>query len=410
MLKPYRLALASLCIYRSILQDSLLQSLLQALDEGIKEADSISVRDSYGEFLYRVFNTGTSYKNYLLDLIRYDDNPFSQASEMVGIDNMDPILLAAARQDLRNLHLIYKLDFKQWERRLGIVESGLEQAPNAPDSLALKLDEAQDWSAQIDALAKYHRDNSRGIIAKYRAFSFSSPMGLLGIGHPDLPELDDLIGCSRQKELLCANTENFLKGYSANNVLLYGPRGTGKSTMIKALLKKYPDRALRLVQLDREQIDYLPELMASLMGYQVKFIIFIDDLSFEEHETQYKALKAVLEGGLISQPTNVLIYATSNRRHLVREYFSDRGKMGEEVHGMDTLQEKLSLADRFGLCISFETPDKKTYLQIVDHLAQKNQLHLDTELLHQEALQWERSRHGPSGRVARQFIESLDRD
>jgi predicted AAA+ superfamily ATPase len=408
--KPYRLALASLCIYRNILQDPLLQSLVQVLEQGIKEPDSIPTRDAYYEFLYRIFQNGMSFQNHLIDLIRYDDNPFSRACELTDIDNIDPVLLAATRQDLRNLHFIYKLDFRPLEQQLGIAEPVLNQVQYAPGSLAVQLDQAKDWSKQIETIAGYHRGHSRGLIAQYCALNFSFPVGLLGIKNPDLPELDDLIGCSRQKELLCHNTEIFLKGHPANNVLLYGPRGTGKSTMIKALLNKYPDQALRLIQLDREQIDYLPELMAVLVGYNVKFIIFIDDLSFEEHETQYKALKAVLEGGLISQPDNVLIYATSNRRHLVREYFSDRGKMGEEVHGMDTLQEKLSLADRFGLCISFETPDKKTYLQIVEHLAQKNELHLDTELLHQQALQWERSRHGPSGRAARQFIASLDRD
>lgn len=410
MFKPYRLALASLCIYRNILQDPLLRSLLQVLEQGITEADSIPTRDAYYEFVYRVFQTGMSFKNYLIDLVRYDDNPFSRACELTDMENVDPVLLAAARQDLRNLHFIYKLDFKPLEQRLGIAEPVLDPVQYATDSLAVQLDEAKDWSSQMETLAEYHRTHSRGIIARYGAFTFSSPLGLLGIANPDLPQLDDLIGCSRQKDLLCHNTENFLKGHPANNVLLYGPRGTGKSTMIKALLNQYPEQGLRLIQMDREQIDYLPELMALLLGYNVKFIIFIDDLSFEEHETQYKALKAMLEGGLISQPPNVLIYATSNRRHLVREFFSDRGKMGEEAHGMDTLQEKLSLADRFGLCISFETPDKKTYLQIVEHLAQKNELHLDTELLYQQALQWERSRHGPSGRAARQFIDSLDRD
>jgi predicted AAA+ superfamily ATPase len=410
LFKPYRLALASLCIYRNILRDPLLQSLLQLLEQGIKEADSISTRDAYYEFLYQLFQSGMSFKNYLIDLIRYDDNPFSRACELSDIDNIDQVLLAAARQDLRNLHFLYKLDFRSLEERLGIRETALDLAHYAPNSLAVKLDEAKDWVSQIEILAEYHQTHSRGIIARYKAFSFSSPLGLQGIEKPDLPAMDDLIGCSRQKELLCHNTENFLKGHPANNVLLYGPRGTGKSTMIRALLSKYGDQALRLIQLDREHIDCLPELMALLAGYNVRFIIFIDDLSFEEHETKYKALKAVLEGGLVCQPSNVLIYATSNRRHLVREFFSDRGKMGEEVHGMDTLQEKLSLADRFGLCISFETPDKKTYLQIVDHLAQKNRLQLDTEQLHQQALQWERGRHGPSGRTARQFIDSLDRD
>jgi predicted AAA+ superfamily ATPase len=310
LFKPYRLALASLCIYRNILRDPLLQSLLQLLEQGIKEADSISTRDAYYEFLYQLFQSGMSFKNYLIDLIRYDDNPFSRACELSDIDNIDQVLLAAARQDLRNLHFLYKLDFRSLEERLGIRETALDLAHYAPNSLAVKLDEAKDWVSQIEILAEYHQTHSRGIIARYKAFSFSSPLGLQGIEKPDLPAMDDLIGCSRQKELLCHNTENFLKGHPANNVLLYGPRGTGKSTMIRALLSKYGDQALRLIQLDREQIDCLPELMALLAGYNVRFIIFIDDLSFEEHETKYKALKAVLEGGLVCQPSNVLIYAT----------------------------------------------------------------------------------------------------
>lgn len=411
MLRQTRLALSSISIYRNILQDPVVHALKEVLDQGIYQSDLLKLSDDYYSFLNRVFCTRTSFQRHFMELILFDDNPFSWAAEMERFKDIDPVLLAAVKQDLKHLQYIYRLDLKQLEIQLQITDS--EIAFNLPvfkpGSMAERLARSRDWPTEMENLACHYSDYSRGIAARYQALHFSAERGLEGIDKPDMPVMDDLIGCSRQKDLLCCNTENFLAGYPANNVLLFGPRGTGKSSMIKSLLKKYEHKKLRLLEIKREQIDLLPQAMRVLGEYSLKFIIFIDDLSFEEYETGYKGLKAVLEGGVLGPGNNVLIYATSNRRHLVREFFSDRGKMGEEVHSMDTMQEKLSLADRFGLSLSFETPDKHTYLQIVEHLAQKSQISLDLPTLHSQALEWERSRHGPSGRTARQFIDSLAR-
>ncbi len=231
---------------------------------------------------------------------------------------------------------------------------------------------------------------------------------MVGISCPDPVGLNDLIGYNSQKQQICINTEQFLKGYPANNVLLYGSRGTGKSTMVKALLNEYGEQGLRLVELTCEDLESLPEVIALLRGHAQKYIIFVDDLSFEDYETRYKGLKAALEGSLTARPDNILIYATSNRRHLVREYHSDRNApLDDEIHTWDTMQEKLSLSDRFGLTITFPSPTQQLYLEIVEKLIEERGLTLDPELVRRSALAWERSHHGPSGRTARQFVDSL---
>ncbi|MGI6468128.1 MAG: ATP-binding protein [Syntrophomonadaceae bacterium] len=216
-----------------------------------------------------------------------------------------------------------------------------------------------------------------------------------------------MIGYEQQKKLLCWNTEKFLAGLPANNVLLYGSSGTGKSTMIKALLKQYQSRPLRMIEIHRDSMHNLHQLAEILSQYNLKFILFIDDLSFEDYETEYKGLKAMLEGSLQTQTGNVLIYATSNRRHLVKEYFHDREHLDDEIHVHDTQQEKISLADRFGLTLSFASPGQVEYLAIVAGLAERQKVDIDAELLRRQALQWERSKHGPSGRTAQQFINHI---
>ncbi len=230
-----------------------------------------------------------------------------------------------------------------------------------------------------------------------------------GINHPHLPQMRDLLGYESQKEQILANTRQLVQGFPANNILLYGSRGTGKSTMVKCLLQEFHDSGLRLVEVGRDQVDHLPELVDILSDYRLPVIIFIDDLSFEDYETGYKGLKAVMEGSLRRQPEHILIYATSNRRHLVKEYFADRSGPGQEIHTQDTMQEKLSLSERFGLTLTFPPPGQQLYLQIVEHLVQQRGIKIDPELLRRQALEWERAHHGRSGRTAHQFVNSLSR-
>jgi len=406
----YRLALAELFIYRNLLDDTLIKSLVNILNLAMTDKrDSIRLMDRYGSFINVLFGSGHSFTHYLLELILYDDNPFSREAEHSSIENIDPALIAAVKHDLSCLQTIYTLDFADLVKDMGISSLAMPEAKKSrgDNNMIALLDGSLDWPSELNSLADYYFYHSRGIPAQYRALRYTPEGGLVGIKRPDLPDMNELIGCDQQKKQICANTEIFLKGYPSNNILLYGKRGTGKSSMIKSLIKKYEQQNLCIVEISRDNLKYLPELVELLGSYNLKFIVFMDDLSFEDYETEYKGLKAVLEGSLARQVPNVLLYATSNRRHLVKEFFSDRGKAGDEIHAMDTMQEKLSLADRFGLCITFDAPDQKTYLRIVEHLAGKRNLNIDLKVLKNKALEWERNHYGPSGRTARQFIDSL---
>ncbi len=410
MIKTYRLALAGLCIYRNISQDPVLQSLASLMDENLQEKpDAVKAMEQFGEFACRLFARGTSFREYLLDQILHDDNPFSREADSRSLAEMSREMREAVENDLKQLQQLYFMNFGAFSYPgAGALEClPIKLSESCAGELMHYLDRCSDWDNAVEKLTLHYAANSRGVVSRYQAFRFTPQMGLVGIDDPDRPEMDHLIGCERQKKELCRNTEIFLDGYPANNVLLYGSRGTGKSTMIKSLLTRYQDRKLGMVEVGREDAAYLPDLFKVLRQYKRRFIVYIDDLSFEEYETEYKGLKAVLEGSLAQTAPNVLIYATSNRRHLVKEFFSDRGGTGEEVHTMDSLQEKLSLADRFGLMITFETPGKGTYLEIIDQLVKERGIDMEQELLQKKALEWERSHHGPSGRTARQFVDSL---
>ena len=219
--------------------------------------------------------------------------------------------------------------------------------------------------------------------------------------------LDDLIGYEIAKQKLIENTEAFVSGKEANNCLLFGDAGTGKSTSIKAIANQYYDRGLRLIEIYKHQFCDLHDVIAQVKSRNYKFIIYMDDLSFEDFEVEYKYLKAVIEGGLEKKPDNILIYATSNRRHLIRENFSDKEEIREDMHTSDTVQEKLSLYARFGVSIYFGAPDKKEFQEIVKRLAKKHGIEMPEEELLLEANRWELSHGGRSGRTAQQFMNYL---
>ena len=221
--------------------------------------------------------------------------------------------------------------------------------------------------------------------------------------------LNDLVGYEIQKQKLIDNTEAFVEGRAANNCLLFGDSGTGKSTSIKAILNEYYDRGLRMIEIYKHQFQDLSNIIAQIKNRNYRFIIYMDDLSFEEFEIEYKFLKAVIEGGMETKPDNVLIYATSNRRHLIRETWSDRSDMSQdELHRSDTMQEKLSLVARFGVTINYSKPTKKEFNNIVVELAKRYpEITLTEEELMAKANMWEMSHGGVSGRTAQQFINYL---
>jgi predicted AAA+ superfamily ATPase len=267
------------------------------------------------------------------------------------------------------------------------------------------------WSTCLEALAGYYRCTGAGVFGRYGAFRWvSRHEHLEGIDEPDPVRLEELIGYQSQRQEVVANTEKFLAGLPANNILLYGDRGTGKSSTVKALLNRYRAKGLRLIEVSKSALGDYPLIIRKLRGKPQRFILFVDDLSFEDSEVEYKELKAVLEGGLEVRPANVLIYATSNRRHLIREHFSDRGPTGDgdgDLRAGDTIQEKLSLSDRFGIMVLFGMPDRSLYLDIVRGLAEQRGLAIPGPELEKKALLWETWHNGRSGRTARQFIDDL---
>jgi predicted AAA+ superfamily ATPase len=309
-----------------------------------------------------------------------------------------------------------------------------------------RLLHASDWGVLAQDLVAHYAVHGAGLFARYRAFRWrglsdgshvspaavaSVPFALPGgataadtlstfflpVPHPDPVRPDDLIGYEAERELLRRNTAHFLAGYPANNALLYGDRGTGKSSSVKALLHEQsrPGESadlwdeLRIVEVPKGRLADFPLLAALLRGRPQRFVVFVDDLSFEEGETQYKDMKAMLEGGLEARPANVVVYATSNRRHLIREQFADRATPGsEEVHAWDTVQEKLSFADRFGLSITFASPDQAHYLAIVEGLAKRRGLPIAPAALRARAVEWAAWHNGRSGRTAKQFVDYLE--
>ncbi|MBX6394441.1 MAG: ATP-binding protein [Alicyclobacillaceae bacterium] len=276
-----------------------------------------------------------------------------------------------------------------------------------------RLEEAQDWAELAGLFHAAYRRIGTGLPGRYWVFKWEGPeRGLVPVESPDPISLGDLVGYEAQRRQVLQNTEQFVKGYPANNVLLYGDRGTGKSSLVKALVHEFGPQGLRLVEVSRRDLGDFPDIVRILRRYPQKFILFLDDLSFDEGETMYKDLKTLLEGGVERRPDNVLLYATSNRRHLVKEQFSDRTwpvrrEDSDDLHLEDTIQEKLSLADRFGLTVAFLAPSQELFLDMVRHMAESANLPVDQDELRRRALQWERRHNGRSGRSARQFVDQL---
>ena len=278
-------------------------------------------------------------------------------------------------------------------------------------NLSKALGEAENVDVFKQRLTCFYQEFGVGKLGLHKAFRVAHS----DTGRPEIVpitniahvHLNDLVGYEIAKKKLIDNTEAFVNGKRANNCLLYGDAGTGKSSSIKAILNQYYDRGLRMIEVYKHQFKDLNEVISQIKNRNYKFIIYMDDLSFEEFEIEYKYLKAVIEGGLEKKPENVLIYATSNRRHLVRETFRDKADRDEELHTNDTVQEKLSLVARFGVTIYYGSPDKKEFQQIVRELARQNGIEMSEEKLLLEANQWELSHGGLSGRTAQQFIDYL---
>lgn len=366
---------------------------------------------------------GNLWHCYLTDILVNDENSYSCAAEMRGY--ADGTLNRAALHDLRIFKELYDFDLLKMAEALGADDFDIVLSYEAGEreshvyntricsricALAQKLSGSRTAEEMKDTLTQFYGEYGVGKFGLHKAFRVARADGLVRIEPVSKTAhvcLSDLVGYELAKKKLIENTEAFVNGKKANNCLLYGDAGTGKSTCIKALANEYYSKGLRIIEVYKHQFQDLNEVVAQIKNRNYKFIIYMDDLSFEEFEIEYKYLKAVIEGGLEKKPDNVLIYATSNRRHLIRENFRDREERDEDLHINDTVQEKLSLSSRFGVTIYFGSPDMKQFQEIVRRLAEKEEIELPEQELLAKANQWELSHGGLSGRTAQQFIDHI---
>ena len=414
-IRHLKLGLDSLSVYRGILEIETIEKLhklLTALVE--KSSDFNGFLRSYNDFYFELIDKDTTLYEEVRNSILYLDNAFAKQAEKTNIDKISKNLLLAVENDLKRLSDIAELSSN-------VIKNAAEKL-FSDDSLAVEtIKHLAEWETEVkenwvfnsNDLAVFFNKNGYGIFAKHFGFIWESNGGkchLRGIDSPDNIRLSQLIGYELERKEVILNTIKFLQGYPANNVLLYGDRGTGKSSTVKAILNEYHDQGLRMIELPKALLSHFSEVIRLIKDRAQKFVIFIDDLAFEDNEERYTALKAILEGSLEPRPENVVIYATSNRKHLIKEKFSDRaglmyGTQEDEIRAQDTMQEKLSLADRFGITLTFSAPDKERYLKIIDGIAEERKLVVDKEILHMEALKWEMWQNGRSPRTARQFID-----
>ncbi len=428
------IAIDCLTVYRHIRADLVMQEFHKTLKLSL--ADDPEALKSYckltgclselpGEKILPGLNL---FKNHLINTILATETVFSRDSEKLPFSRLEKSYLKLIESDLISAKFVYDFDFSRLFEHLkekykvddfALELSGLSfdrgTGENYPAFYFQRMEQVKqvlaaspDWSNNIEELYRFYRDAGSGEFGRYWAFRWSSEgaySGLVGVENPDPIRMEDLVGLKDQQEEVLRNTRQFVAGLPANNILLYGDRGTGKSSTIKSLIHIFGSEGLRLIEISKHDILNLHRVVRQVRVRGQKFIIFIDDLSFEENETEYKELKALLEGSIEKPPENVLVYATSNRKNLIREYFSDRE--ADEVGTMETYQEKLSLADRFGIKLVFPTPGQKEYLDTVAEIARNAGIDMARSKLDKLALEWVMWYNSRSGRTARQFVDDL---
>ena len=428
--------ISKLIIYRSSAKDEILCEIGRVF----KDFDSKSATDDdlrtriYAQVL-NLLEVATKYgfdnnlwHNYLTFLIMTDENPFSLTYEKAGVQ--DGTVNRFAINDFSVFKALFDFDFSKIEKALDIncfsvlsnyraIEKR-EQIFNKNVSekvkaLSHRIEEAKNGEEIFYIVAEFYRDYGVGMFGLNKAFRIETDehctsMSFRAITNMHKVTLDDLIGYESQKKALVENTEAFISGRGGNNLLLYGDSGTGKSTSIKAIVNQYYDRGLRMIEIYKHQFGCLSRIISEVKNRNYRFIIYMDDLSFEESEIEYKYLKAIIEGGVETKPDNVLIYATSNRRHLIKETWKDRNDMMQDgdLHRCETIEEKLSLVNRFGLSIGYFKPSRREFDDMVVALAARYpEITMDKEQLIAEAHKWEMLGGGISGRTAQQFIDHV---
>lgn len=426
--------IAKLIMYGDMAEDCILRQfgeIFRRFNED-KYSDSELISDIYTQ-LKRLLVVATDYgfnknlwHNYLTFYLVTNENPFSITCEKVGAN--DGSVNYFAKNDFKVFKALFDYDFTPIEKALGIDcfsrisnykaigKKELMYNKNVSEkitALSEKLEQATDENEFFDEITGFYRDYGVGMFGLNKAFRVKEKDGneveFVAINNMDKVMLDDLVGYEIQKQKLVDNTAAFVAGRKANNVLLFGDSGTGKSTSIKAIVNEFYPQGLRMIEIYKHQFKDLSNVIAQIKNRNYRFIIYMDDLSFEEFEIEYKFLKAVIEGGVETKPDNILIYATSNRRHLIKETWNDRNDMenGNGIHRSDTIEEKLSLVNRFGVTINYSKPSQKEFFHIVTELAHREGIRMTDEELCQKANAWELSHGGISGRTAQQFINYL---
>lgn len=424
---------SKLLIYGDMPKDSILMELSSIIREFKGEnykKDEIITRIYHQ--VKRILEVSTDYgfdrnlwHNYLTYLLITNENPFSLTCEKVGAN--DGSVNYFAKNDFKQFMKLFDYDFKPMEEELGIDcfeklqnykaigKTELMYNKNVSEkvqSLSLKLENAKDENEFFDYVTEFYKQYGVGMFGLNKAFRIKDgdgPLEFHAINNMDKVVLDDLVGYEIQKKKLVDNTEAFVQGRKANNCLLFGDSGTGKSTSIKAIVNEYYEQGLRMIEIYKHQFKDLSNVIAAIKNRNYKFIIYMDDLSFEDFEIEYKFLKAVIEGGVETKPENILIYATSNRRHLIKETWNDRSDVQVEngMHKSDTMEEKLSLVHRFGVTINYSKPTQKEYFEIAVELCRRLGVKLSDDKIKAEANKWELSHGGISGRTAQQFANYL---
>lgn len=384
-------SVSSLAVFRSVLKNKTVEKLLKLLsdlsDKTINQKDLIF---EYSEFVSELYRYSDNLTEFFLNIVLEDENVY-MIKKGAG-EEISSILEERLASELSILENLAKINCGDVARAIGY--GGL------PKWKTEDIDFSKIYSERINEINKF----GYGIYAKNHIFVIKNGK-IKPVSFPDNTRLSQLSGYEAQRQTVIDNTLVLLNGKPANNVLLYGDCGTGKSSTVKAIANEYKDRGLRLIELKKKQLHEIPLIVETVSRNPLKFILFIDDLSFTENDDDFAALKAILEGSVSSAADNLVIYATSNRRHLIKESFSTRE--GDDIHFNDTMQELLSLSDRFGIRVVFEKPDKKLYLSVVEDLAKQYELDMSVDEIKKRAEVFALERGGRSPRVAKQFIELL---
>lgn len=384
--------MGSLVVFRNLLSNEIIQELWRQFED--KPDDTALNVYNYSEFVSKLYQQNVNLSEYVLKTVLEDEN-FYIIGKAQG-KAFDPYIEKTVENELKILQEFSQITAEEFKAEIGY-EGFL------PMWRTSEIDFAEEYRLRIENIGKY----GYGMYSKYFMFIVRDGK-VTPVKHPDTQKLSELYGYERERNAVISNTLALLEGKPAQNVLLYGDAGTGKSSTVKAVCNEYSDQGLRLIEVTKEQLRDIPRIIDSISKNPLKFILFIDDLSFSSDDDCFGALKATLEGSVSARADNIAIYATSNRRHLVKESFSDRD--GDDIHRNDTIQELISLSARFGLTVNFSKPDKKAYINIVSELAKKNGIDIDENELSVKAEAFALRGSGRSARTAKQFVNQLVSD